>query len=81
VLTPAQYGGVIWQPSFEAYIRLLFERDIFDDSTGFQRRLPANPWPVGACRPGTATLLCLLIGLPTAWFIATPAARGRSRFG
>ena len=35
VLTPAQYGGVIWEPSAEAYVRLLFERDIFDDSLTF----------------------------------------------
>ena len=30
VLTPAQYGGVVWEASAEAYIRLLFERDIFE---------------------------------------------------
>jgi len=35
VLTPAQYGGVIWQPSGGAYLRLLFERDIFDDTLTF----------------------------------------------
>lgn len=35
VLTPAQYGGVIRVPSAEAYVRLLFERDIFDDSLSF----------------------------------------------
>ena len=34
-LEPARYGGVIWEFSTEAYVRLLFERDIFDDSLSF----------------------------------------------
>ena len=70
VLTPAQYGGVIWQPSAEAYIRLLFERDIFDDTLAFN---PDYLQILGrsVAQAGIATLLCLLIGLPTAWFIAT----------
>ena len=31
-LTPAAFGGVIWQLSPAAYLQFLFERDIFDDS-------------------------------------------------
>jgi spermidine/putrescine transport system permease protein len=70
VLTPAQYGGVIWKPSGEAYVRLLFEPDIFDDTLTF------NPDYLqilarSVLQAGVATVLCLLIGLPTAWFIAT----------
>jgi spermidine/putrescine transport system permease protein len=70
VLAPAQYGGVIWEPSAEAYIRLLFEHDIFDDTLTF------NPDYLhilarSVLQAGIATLLCLIIGLPTAWFIAT----------
>lgn len=70
VLTPAQYGGVIWEFSPEAYVRLLFERDIFDDSltlnTDYLQILGRS-----VLQAGTATILCLIIGLPTAWFIAT----------
>lgn len=77
VLTPAQYGGVIWHPSAEAYVRLLFERDIFDDSLTFN----ADYLQVlgrSVVQAGVATILCLIIGLPTAWFIATRPARQKS---
>lgn len=70
VLTPAQYGGVVWEPSGEAYVRLLFERDIFDDSLTFN----ADYLQIlvrSVVQAGVATVLCLIIGLPTAWFIAT----------
>ena len=70
VLTPAQYGGVIWDPSGEAYIRLLFERDIFDDTLAFNADYLQILWR-SVLQAGVATVLCLLIGLPTAWFIAT----------
>ena len=70
VLTPAQYGGVIWKPSAEAYIRLLFERDIFDDTLTFNTDY-LQILGRSVLQAGVATLLCLIIGLPTAWFIAT----------
>lgn len=77
VLTPAQYGGVIWKPSAEAYVRLLFERDIFDDSLTFN----ADYLLILArsvLQAGIATILCLVVGLPTAWFIATRPAGQKS---
>lgn len=70
VLAPAQYGGVIWEPSGEAYVRLLFERDIFDDTLTFNADYLQILWR-SVLQAGVATVLCLLIGLPTAWFIAT----------
>jgi spermidine/putrescine transport system permease protein len=70
VLTPAQYGGVIWEPSAEAYVRLLFERDIFDDTLAFNPDYLQILWR-SVLQAGIATILCLMIGLPTAWFIAT----------
>jgi spermidine/putrescine transport system permease protein len=70
VLTPAQYGGVIWEPSGEAYIRLLFERDIFNDSLTFNTDY-LQILGRSVLQAGIATILCLIIGLPTAWFIAT----------
>ena len=70
VLTPAQYGGVIWEPSAEAYIRLLFERDIFDDTLTFNTDY-LQILGRSVLQAGIATVLCLIIGLPTAWFIAT----------
>jgi spermidine/putrescine transport system permease protein len=70
VLTPTQYGGVIWEPSAEAYVRLLFERDIFDDSLTFNTDY-LQILGRSVLHAGIATLLCLVIGLPRAWFIAT----------
>ena len=77
VLTPAQYGGVIWLPSLEAYIRLLFERDIFDDSLSFNTDY-LQILGRSVLQAGIATILCLIIGLPTAWFIATRPAGQKS---
>ncbi len=70
ILTPAQYGGVIWEPSAEAYFRLLFERDIFDDTLTFNTDY-LQILGRSVLQAGIATLLCLIVGLPTAWFIAT----------
>lgn len=77
VLTPAQYGGVIWEFSPEAYIRLLFERDIFDDSLTFNTDY-LQILGRSVLQAGIATILCLIIGLPTAWFIATRPAGQKS---
>jgi spermidine/putrescine transport system permease protein len=77
VLTPAQYGGVIWEFSPEAYFRLLFERDIFDDSLTFNTDY-LQILGRSVLQAGVATILCLIIGLPTAWFIATRPAGQKS---
>ncbi len=77
VLTPAPYGGVIWEPSAEAYVRLLFERDIFDDSLTFNTDY-LQILGRSVLQAGIATILCLIIGLPTAWFIATRPAQQKS---
>ena len=77
VLTPAQYRGVVWQPSAEAHIRLLFERDIFNDTLTFNAdylRILGR----SVLQAGIATVLCLIIGLPTSWFIATRPAGQKS---
>ena len=69
-LVPGTYGGVIWEFSAEAYIQFLFERDIFDDTLAFN----ASYLQIGArsvVLAGLAVMGCLLIGYPTAYFIAT----------
>lgn len=76
-LEPAQYGGVIWNFSPEAYTRVLFERDIFDDSLSFSTdyiRIFAR----SLIQAGVATVLCLMVGIPAAWFIATRPDRQKS---
>ncbi|WP_264214167.1 ABC transporter permease [Leisingera thetidis] len=70
-LTKEFRGGVIWEFSLAAYDQFFFDRGLFGDEppklewtyiTIFWRSI----WQAGA-----ATLLSLLIGFPTAYFIAT----------
>lgn len=75
-LKAAPYGGVIWKFSPDAYIYFLFQRDIFDDTLQF-----APDFLIIYFRSFVfavlTTAVCLLLGFPTAYFMATrpPAER------
>jgi spermidine/putrescine transport system permease protein len=69
-LTPATFGGVIWEISLGAYVQFLFERDIFDDSLTFTTAY-LGIFARSFVQALVATLGCLVIGLPTAYFMAT----------
>lgn len=76
-LVPGTYGGVIWEFSPGAYIQFLFERDIFDETLAFN----ASYLQIGArsvTLAGLAVVGCLLIGFPTAYFIATRPPQTRN---
>ncbi len=76
-LEPGSYGGVTWNFSLEAYIQFLFERDIFDDTLVFQTSyLQIYGRSVGLAL--IATLGTLVIGFPTAYFIATKPREQRN---
>ncbi len=69
-LKPAPYGGVVWNFSTDAYTSFLFQRDIFDDTLQFT----PDYLIIYARSIGFAiftTLVCLLLGFPTAYFMAT----------
>ena len=69
-LKPAPYGGVVWKFSTEAYSSFLFQRDIFDDTLQFT----PDYLIIYARSIGFAiftTVVCLLLGFPTAYFMAT----------
>lgn len=75
-LKAAPYGGVEWKFSTDAYLNFLFQRDIFDDSLQFSPDflliyLRSLIFAV------VTTVVCLVIGFPTAYFMATrpPAQR------
>ncbi|MGE3304418.1 MAG: ABC transporter permease [Rhizobiaceae bacterium] len=78
VLTKDFRGGIVWQFSLAAYDQFFLSRGLFGDEP------PTLEWTYIAIfwrsiwQAGLATLLCLLIGFPTAWFIATRNARTRS---
>ena len=70
-LTKEFRGGVIWEFSIGAYDQFFFYRGLFGDSP------PTIEWTYigifwrSIWQAGLATFFCLLIGFPTAWFIAT----------
>ncbi|MXU65678.1 ABC transporter permease [Oceanomicrobium pacificus] len=75
-LEPGTYGGVTWAFSTDAYVQFLFDRDIFDDSLTFSTSYLSIFWR-SAFLAIITTIGALLIGFPTAYFIATkpPAQR------
>ncbi len=69
-LQPGAYGGVKWEFSARAYVQFLFEQDIFEDTLTFSTAYLQIFWrSVGLSL--VATLGSLIIGFPTAYFIAT----------
>ncbi len=76
-LSPGSYGGVRWEFSTDAYVQFLFDRDIFDDTLTFS----ATYLSIFARSIGLAfgaTVGALLIGFPTAYFIASKPANQRN---
>lgn len=69
-LTPGDFGNVKWIFSTNGWFSVLFERDIFDDSvTVSGANLAILGRSVGLSL--ATTIITLIFGLPTAWFIAT----------
>jgi len=76
-LTPGRYGNVVWEFSTDAWVGLLFTRDIFDGTyhladahlTVFWRSVKLSL---------ITTIFTFIVGFPTAWFIATRQARARA---
>ncbi len=69
-LTPGTYGGVVWEVSLDAYVQFLFERDIFDETLVFSTAY-LEIYLRSFLQALAATLGAFLLGLPTAYFIAT----------
>ncbi len=76
-LSPGDYGNVRWALSFDGWFSVLFERDIFDDTiTLSDAHLTILGRSVALSL--ITTLITLVLGVPTAWFIATRPARQRA---
>ncbi|MEY4871944.1 MAG: hypothetical protein RLZZ563_1274 [Pseudomonadota bacterium] len=77
-LTKEFRGGVVWDFTLAAYDQFFLNRGLFGDEP------PSIEWTYitifwrSIWQAGVATAICLLIGFPTAWFIATrpPQTRG-----
>lgn len=74
-LTKGTYGGVVWEFSTAAYEQFLFERDLFTDELVFHASY-LQIYGRSVLQALIATIACLAIGFPTAYYIATrPAAQ------
>ncbi len=69
-LTPGTYGGIEWVFSTDAYVQFLFERDLFTEDLVFSTAY-LSIYSRSALQAIVATVICLVIGFPTAYFIAT----------
>lgn len=76
-LEPGTYGGVRWSFSGEAYVQFLFERDIFEDTLVFNSAY-LEIFGRSLLLALAATVGALLVGFPTAYFIATRPAGTRN---
>ncbi len=76
-LEKGDYSGVRWVFSTEAWFRILFERDIFDGTVSFADANLRIFWRSAKLSLAT-TAITFLLGLPTAWFIATRAPKARA---
>ncbi len=75
-LKPGAYGGVVWEFSTDAWFSVVFRRDIFDDTLGLADAHLSVLWRSVRLSILT-TLTCLILGFPTAYFIATRPVRYR----
>ena len=76
-LSPGEYGNVVWKFSTDGWTKVLIERDIFDDTVSFADAHLVIFWRSIKLSLVT-TVLTLLVGFPTAWFIATRSPRARA---
>ena len=77
VLEAGEYSGVVWQPSGDAWFRVLFHRDIFDDTVSLADAHLLIFWRSAQLSLST-TLIALILGFPTAYFIATRPPQQRT---
>ena len=76
-LTPGDFSGVEWKPTFDAWVQIFFTRDIFDDTLGLADAHLSIFWRSVRLSLLT-TAITIIFGLPTAWFIATRPGRART---
>ncbi|GAB4288847.1 MAG: ABC transporter permease [Roseovarius sp.] len=75
-LEPGQYGNVVWKFSTRAWLNVFLQQDIFDGTWHWADAHLTIFWR-SVKLSFLTTILCMAVGLPTAWFIATRAPRMR----
>jgi spermidine/putrescine transport system permease protein len=76
-LTPGKYGNVEWIFSLDAWVGILYSRDIFDGTYSLADAHLSIFWRSVKLSLMT-TIFTFLVGFPTAWFIATRTPRMRT---
>jgi spermidine/putrescine transport system permease protein len=76
-MTPGDFSGVEWKPTLDAWVQIFFTRDIFDDTLGLADAHLSIFWRSVRLSLLT-TVITIVFGLPTAWFIATRPGRSRT---
>ena len=74
-LTPSPYGGVQHPFTAASYVRFVYDRDL-DDTLVFDTTY-LQIFARSLVQAALATVLCFLIGLPLAWYMATRPPRLR----
>jgi len=77
-LTPGNMGGVQWTFSTEAWFRVFFRRDIFEPELVTWNTAHLTIFWRSIWLSFQTTVICALLGFPTAWFIATRAPSSRT---
>ena len=76
-LTSGEYGGVVWKTSTDGWFSVVFQRDIFDDTISLADAHLTILWRSVRLSFYT-TLSTIVLGFPTAYFIATRPAKSRN---
>jgi spermidine/putrescine transport system permease protein len=76
-LKPGDYGGVVWQLSGEGWFNVLFQRDIFDQTLSLADAQLTIFWR-SIQLSFLTTVLTMVLGFPTAYFMATRPERSRN---
>lgn len=77
-LTKEFRGGVIWDFTLAAYDQFFIDRGLFGDEPPQLEWTYINIFGRSLLQAAICTALCLFVGFPTAWFIATRPARTRA---
>ena len=77
-LTKEFRGGVIWEFTLSAYDQFFFDRGLFGDDPPVLQWTYISIFWRSIWQAGVATLMSLVIGFPTAYFIATRPEKERA---
>ena len=70
-LAPGSFGGISWEFSTQGWFRVFFARDIFDPDVVSLKQAHAAIFWRSVSLAFQTTVICAVLGFPTAWFIAT----------